>query len=153
MKGFINLIKPSGMSSARAVTAVKKKFNCPCGHMGTLDPMASGVLPVGIGKASRLFQYMLDKDKIYIARFKFGLVTDTLDTTGETLSTTDYIPTEEEIKESTNALKRLNAEIDIVESFELPGTDMKRNIVVVKKLSKTDNVFPRKAGTPSKKPL
>ena len=59
MKGFINLIKPSGMSSAYAVGAVKKKFNTPCGHMGTLDPMASGVLPVGIGKASRLFQYLL----------------------------------------------------------------------------------------------
>lgn len=111
MKGFINLIKPSGMSSARAVTAVKKKFNCPCGHMGTLDPMASGVLPVGIGKASRLFQYMLDKDKIYIARFKFGLVTDTLDVTGETLSTTDYIPSEEEIREN---LKYFIGEIDQV---------------------------------------
>lgn len=60
---------------------------------------------------------------------------------------------EEEIKQSANALKRLNAEIEIVESFELPGTDMKRNIVVVKKLGKTDKVFPRKAGTPSKKPL
>jgi len=60
---------------------------------------------------------------------------------------------EEEIKQSANALKRLNAEIEIVESFNLPGTDMKRNIVVVKKLAKTDKVFPRKAGTPSKKPL
>ena len=111
MKGFINLIKPADMSSARAVTAVKKKFNCPCGHMGTLDPMASGVLPVGIGKASRLFQYMLDKDKIYIARFKFGVATDTLDTTGEILSTTDYIPTEKEIKEN---LKYFIGEIDQV---------------------------------------
>jgi len=60
---------------------------------------------------------------------------------------------EEEIKQSTNALKRLNAEIESVESFELPGTDMKRNIVVIKKLDKTDSIFPRKAGTPSKKPL
>lgn len=60
---------------------------------------------------------------------------------------------EEEIKQSSIALKRLNAEIEIVESFDLPGTDMKRNIVVVKKIAKTDNVFPRKAGTPSKKPL
>lgn len=60
---------------------------------------------------------------------------------------------EEEIETSKNALKRLNAEIELVESFELPGTDMKRNIIVVKKLGKTDNVFPRKAGTPSKKPL
>ena len=42
MTGFINIIKPSGVSSAYAVGGVKKKFNCPCGHMGTLDPMADG---------------------------------------------------------------------------------------------------------------
>lgn len=92
MKGFINLIKPEGMSSAYAVGAVKKRFNIPCGHMGTLDPMASGVLPVGLGKASRLFDYLLDKEKVYIARFKFGLQTDTLDITGAQLNTTSFIP-------------------------------------------------------------
>ena len=85
------------MSSAYAVGAVKKKFNTPCGHMGTLDPMASGVLPVGIGKASRLFQYLLDKEKTYVARFKFGVSTDTLDVTGEQTDTCSYIPTEKEI--------------------------------------------------------
>lgn len=89
MKGFINLIKPKGMSSAYAVTAVKKKFNMPCGHMGTLDPMASGVLPVGIGQASRLFQYLLDKEKTYVARFVFGYTTDTLDVTGAETARTD----------------------------------------------------------------
>lgn len=98
MKGFINLLKPEGMSSAYAVGAVKKKFNVPCGHMGTLDPMASGVLPVGISKASRLFQYLLDKEKTYIAEFKFGISTDTLDTTGEVVDETSIIPTESEIK-------------------------------------------------------
>ena len=97
MTGFINLIKPSGMSSAYAVGAVKKKFNCPCGHMGTLDPMAEGVLPVGVGKASRLFQYMLDKEKTYLARFIFGYTTDTLDITGEKTESCDKIPTLTEI--------------------------------------------------------
>lgn len=97
MTGFINLNKPSGMSSAYAVGAVKKKFNCPCGHMGTLDPMAEGVLPVGIGKASRLFQYLLDKEKTYVARFIFGYTTDTLDVTGQTVDTTSVIPTLNEI--------------------------------------------------------
>ncbi len=97
MKGFINLIKPQGMSSAYAVGAVKKKFNLPCGHMGTLDPMASGVLPVGIAKTSRLFQYLLDKEKVYVARFKFGFTTDTLDVTGTTVDTTSVIPTLKEI--------------------------------------------------------
>ena len=63
MTGFVNIIKPSGMSSAYAVGAVKKKFNKPCGHMGTLDPMATGVLPVLIGRATALSSYLLDADK------------------------------------------------------------------------------------------
>ena len=98
MKGFINVIKPSGMSSAYAVGAVKKKFNCPCGHMGTLDPMASGVLPVGLHKTSRLFDYLLDKTKRYIATFKFGVLTDTLDSTGNVIATSSVIPSKEQIQ-------------------------------------------------------
>ena len=111
MNGFINLIKPSGMSSAYAVGAVKKKFNCPCGHMGTLDPMAEGVLPVGVGKASRLFQYMLDKEKTYLARFIFGYTTDTLDVTGEKTECCDKIPTLDEIN---SVLKDFIGEINQV---------------------------------------
>ena len=99
MKGFINLIKPEGMSSAFAVTQVKKKLNCPCGHMGTLDPLASGVLPVGIAKASRLFDYLLDKTKTYVAEFEFGYETDTLDKTGVVTDVTKALPTEKEIRE------------------------------------------------------
>lgn len=98
MKGFINIIKPEGISSAYAVGAVKKKFGCPCGHMGTLDPMASGVLPVGLGKTSRLFDYLLDKSKTYVAVFRFGLTTDTLDITGEITGTTDIIPDENTVR-------------------------------------------------------
>ena len=109
MTGFINIIKPSGVSSAYAVGGVKKKFNCPCGHMGTLDPMADGVLPVGIGKASRLFQYMLDKEKTYVARFIFGYTTDTLDITGEVTESTEVIPTIDQIK---SVLSNFVGEID-----------------------------------------
>ena len=97
MNGFVNLIKPSGMSSAYAVTTVKRKFNMPCGHMGTLDPMASGVLPVGIGQASRLFDYLLDKTKKYRATFIFGKEYDTLDVTGNVVNTCTHIPKKEEI--------------------------------------------------------
>ena len=92
MKGFINLYKPSGMSSAYAVGAVKHKFKVPCGHMGTLDPMASGILPVGIGKTSRLFPFLLDKKKTYVATIKFGITTDTLDTTGIVTNTSSILP-------------------------------------------------------------
>lgn len=98
MKGFINLIKPKNVSSAYAVGAVKKKFNLPCGHMGTLDPMASGVLPVGIDQTSRLFPFLLDKKKTYIARFIFGKTTDTLDVTGLIMGETNIVPNAEEIK-------------------------------------------------------
>ena len=98
MKGFINLIKPEGMSSAYAVSRVKKKLKITCGHMGTLDPMASGVLPVGIDKTSRMFDYLLDQTKTYVAEFEFGYTTDTLDVTGEVTERTNVVPTEEQIR-------------------------------------------------------
>lgn len=98
MNGFINIIKPSGMSSAYAVTQVKRKLNMPCGHMGTLDPMASGVLPIGIGQASRLFDYLLNKTKKYRARFVFGFTTDTLDITGKITEQNNIVPKIDEIK-------------------------------------------------------
>ncbi len=98
MKGFINIIKPENMSSAYAVGAVKKKFNLPCGHMGTLDPLASGVLPVGVHKTSRLFNYLLDKKKTYRAEFTFGYSTDTLDITGKTENQTQVIPIKRDIE-------------------------------------------------------
>lgn len=100
MKGFINVIKPEGLNSTKVVNGVKKKFGVPCGHMGTLDPMASGVLPVGIGKTSRLFDYLLKKDKTYIAEFRFGVTSDTLDITGKTFEETSVIPTEQTVREN-----------------------------------------------------
>ena len=111
MKGFINLIKPEGMSSAYAVGSVKRKLRANCGHMGTLDPMASGVLPVGMEKTSRLFQYLIDKEKTYVARFKFGFTTDTLDTTGTVTDKGGIVPTIDEIK---GVLSKFIGEIDQV---------------------------------------
>lgn len=97
MKGFININKAEGKSSAQAVAAVRRVFQVPCGHMGTLDPMATGVLPIGLSKTTRLFQYLLDKTKIYRARFLFGALSDTLDTTGKVIETTESIPSEKDI--------------------------------------------------------
>ncbi len=98
MRGFINVIKPEGMNSSVAVAIVKRKFKVPCGHMGTLDPMASGVLPIGLGKTSRLFQYLLDKVKTYRTRVIFGYSTDTLDITGKKDGETGIVPTAEQIE-------------------------------------------------------
>ena len=82
MTGFLNIDKPEGKSSAYAVNIVKHVTKAACGHLGTLDPFASGVLPVGVGNATRLFDYFLTKKKTYAARFRFGATTDTLDSEG-----------------------------------------------------------------------
>ncbi len=105
MNGFINFYKPSGESSAKAISKIKKKFKGEkIGHMGTLDPMASGVLPVAIGKATRLFDFLLDKVKVYRAEFTFGYQTDTLDREGVIISDGGYIPTYEEVVSASQTL-------------------------------------------------
>lgn len=97
MTGFININKAVGNSSAREVAVVKRISKIPCGHMGTLDPMASGVLPVALGNAARLFDYFLKKEKTYIATFLFGEDYDTLDTTGISVRSGGRIPSAAEI--------------------------------------------------------
>lgn len=109
MIGLINLYKPSGMSSSSAVVKIKKLTHISrVGHMGTLDPLAEGVLIIGVGKATRLFDYYLSKTKTYIATFKFGVLTDTLDSEGEVLKQGLKIPSENDIK---NILDNLTGEI------------------------------------------
>lgn len=83
MNGIVNFLKPPGMTSSDAVTIVRRILNEKhCGHMGTLDPGAAGVLLIGAGKASRLFDFFLAKRKRYRAEFTFGTETDTLDAYG-----------------------------------------------------------------------
>ena len=94
--GFFNVDKPSGLVSSTVVNKLKWLTGVPCGHMGTLDPLASGVLPVGVGNAARLFDYFLEKEKEYVAEFTFGVDSDTLDSTGA-LVYGGHVPTESEI--------------------------------------------------------
>lgn len=98
MNGFLNIYKPKGVSSAHLLNKVKKIINCKCGHMGTLDPLACGVLPVGIGQATRLFERLTaDKRKKYVSEFTFGFETDTLDLEGKPLYSCDKIPSKSEL--------------------------------------------------------
>ncbi len=99
MTGFINVNKAAGASSAREVAVIKRLTGMPCGHMGTLDPMADGVLPVAIGNAARLFDYFLQKKKTYVATFRFGDDYDTLDTTGNVIKSGGRVPSVEEISD------------------------------------------------------
>lgn len=83
MIGFVNIIKPTGMTSSDVVCKIKKILHTKkVGHLGTLDPAASGVLPIAVGRATKFFDYFLSKDKCYIAVVKFGIETDTLDSFG-----------------------------------------------------------------------
>lgn len=102
MTGFVTVDKAAGVSSAREVNIIKKLTGEACGHMGTLDPMATGVLPVAIGNAARLFDYFLTKRKTYIAVFKFGADSDTLDITGNVTENVGTVPTYGQISEVLN---------------------------------------------------
>jgi tRNA pseudouridine55 synthase len=84
LDGVVLLDKPLGMSSQGAVTAVKRALNADkAGHTGTLDPMATGLLPICLGEATKYSQDLLDADKSYVARIRFGANTDTGDAEGQ----------------------------------------------------------------------
>ena len=108
MNGLINLYKPTLMSSAQAVGKVKRVFSAlgekTVGHMGTLDPMAEGVLVIGVGKAARLFDYLAGHRKQYVAKFTFGYETDTLDKLGTTTRTTNDIPSVDAVEHAMQSL-------------------------------------------------
>jgi tRNA pseudouridine55 synthase len=81
--GILVLDKPAGMSSANAVDRVRYALGVPrAGHGGTLDPIATGVLPIAIGAGTKLAQFLLADDKAYLADGVLGIETDTLDRTG-----------------------------------------------------------------------
>ncbi len=88
MQGLILVNKPKGITSFKAVAVIKSlAHDKRVGHTGTLDPIATGVLPIFIGRATTLSGLLLDADKTYTASVKLGVTTDTLDITGKVLST------------------------------------------------------------------
>lgn len=110
MQGIINLNKPQGMTShdcvgmIRRLTGIKK-----VGHAGTLDPMAIGVLPVCVGRATRIMQYLDDEKKEYICRMTLGTVTDTQDIWGERTGGSE--PDASQIARAPEVLKSFEGEI------------------------------------------
>ena len=97
MDGWLNLYKPRGISSAKAVAIVKNYFrNSRIGHTGTLDLEAEGVLPIAIGQATKLVNILIDSLKEYVFTIQFGAQTDTGDLAGKIIKKTDIIPTEKE---------------------------------------------------------
>ena len=86
MLGILNIDKPKGWSSFDVIRFLKRLFNeKKVGHLGTLDPLANGVLPVFLGKGTRLIPYFNETDKIYRANIHLGIRTDTFDAEGKIL--------------------------------------------------------------------
>ena len=99
MQGLLLLNKPEGKTSFSAVAAVKRlAHEKKVGHTGTLDPMATGVLPIFLGRATALSGLLLDGDKRYIAGVKLGITTDTDDITGKVLTQNSVNVTDEQLQ-------------------------------------------------------
>ena len=83
--GLILVYKRKGKTSRNVVENISKKYGVKAGHIGTLDPMAKGLLPVLVGNTCKLSKYLMEHDKIYLVEMKFGYNTETLDIEGEIL--------------------------------------------------------------------
>lgn len=106
--GFLNIYKPVGMTSHDVVSVLRRVTKIKqIGHTGTLDPFAEGVLPICIGKATRLIEYLQD-DKEYLATVQFGAATNTFDLDGEKVFISDKKVSRDDIKEG---LKSFEGEI------------------------------------------
>ena len=111
MFGFLNVYKPKGMTSHDVVAKLRRTTKIKqIGHTGTLDPFAEGVLPICIGKATRLIEYLADS-KAYVATVQFGKTTDTYDLEGQFLTESNLKISEESL---TQELKNFEGEIEQV---------------------------------------
>lgn len=99
INGVLLLDKPLGLTSQQAVARVKRLFSArKAGHTGTLDPMADGLLPIGLGEATKFSQFLLDADKGYLATLRLGATTTTGDAEGEILEQRPVEVTEAEAR-------------------------------------------------------
>ncbi len=103
ISGVIAIDKHKGVTSHDIVFKIRKLFGTKkVGHTGTLDPLATGVLPILIGRSAKAAEYLLCQDKKYIAKIQLGITTDSEDITGKVLSKSDTLPTKTEFIEACN---------------------------------------------------
>ena len=98
VSGWVCLDKPAGLGSTPAVARVRRLFDArKAGHAGTLDPLATGVLPIALGEATKTVAFLIDADKSYRVEIAFGSETDTLDADGRVVATSDVRPSAAQI--------------------------------------------------------
>jgi len=112
VNGWVCLDKPFGMGSTEAVSKVRRLFDAQkAGHAGTLDPLASGILPIALGEATKTVPFLMDAEKVYRFTINWGVSTDSVDREGEIIARSDVRPTPEQVKA---ALTAFVGEIDQV---------------------------------------
>ena len=105
-QGWLSVYKPLGMTSFLVVKKIRKYFELDkVGHGGTLDPLAEGILPIAIGKATKLIPFINSDLKEYEFQIRWGEQTSTDDSEGEIIGTSDYIPSKQEINKTLNFFK------------------------------------------------
>lgn len=116
--GFINVLKPPGMTSHDVVSYIRRVYGIKkVGHAGTLDPAAAGVLPVAVGRATRLIEYLADADKAYRSELTFGFSTDSGDDTGKVLQQAAFdMPEQPRLEAVLQQFKGTNTQIPPVYS-------------------------------------
>ncbi len=149
ISGWVNLNKPYGMTSTQAIGKLRRILNCQkIGHAGTLDPLATGVLPIALGEATKTIPFVQDDIKVYSFTITWGEQRDTDDMEGEVIATSDHRPNAQDI---TNALPQFTGEIqqtpprfsaikingerayDIARDGEIP--DLKPRMVFIEELN------------------
>ena len=99
ISGWIVLDKQSGITSRQAVSKISKIFNLnKIGHGGTLDPLATGILPIALGEATKLISFIQNKEKKYSFKIKWGEATDTDDIEGKVIEKSNSRPNKEQIQ-------------------------------------------------------
>lgn len=112
VNGWVCLDKPFGMGSTEAVSKVRRLFDAQkAGHAGTLDPLASGILPIALGEATKTVPFMMEAQKVYRFTLNWGISTDSLDREGEIIGRSDVRPDIEAVRA---ALPAFVGEIDQV---------------------------------------
>src|SRR5690606_38013481 len=99
VNGWVCLDKPFELGSTDAVSKVRRLFNAQkAGHAGTLDPLASGILPIALGEATKTVPFMMEAQKVYRFAIEWGISTDSVDREGESIARSDGRPTPEAVR-------------------------------------------------------
>jgi len=146
ISGILNVNKEVGISSNKCVSLVKKALNTrKVGHTGTLDLEAYGVLPIVIGKATRVSDYLMDDKKEYITEAVFGKRTDTLDYSGEVLDTSDIVFDKDQLLEVMEGFKGEITQIPpMYSAIKVNGQklyDLARNGVEIERKVRKVNIY------------